>query len=271
MPKTNMLGDFIVDPNFDSEKDLADYIESVRLALTKDLSCIDSITEPTIQAISMFALIDCLAQEESNYPSGKKAKEAFCDFVLKYQKQCDYLECVEPVTLYYRVEEFISDSKSIQEYLLDKELSLDSLEDMYSYRVRNIICKGKSEEILKCIADKKGKAFADRLKKEHQLISLMYRMRSKAVHEMSGLGVSLGFNQDVKPNEPYYLDIGRMYVDSDKVVSDDVVELIIPNAFIRNILADCIDGYLNECRRNKRIPFINNAMTRKHKLSWYDK
>ena len=111
-----------------------------------------------------------------------------------------------------------------------------------------------------------------KMAKEHQLIFLLYRMRNKAVHEMSGLGEIWHLEKkDVMPTEPYYRDVGRGYVQSGEWVSDDVIELVIPNVFVRNILADCIDGYIADCRENGHFPFSNNHMTRKHKLSWYDK
>ena len=47
-----------------------------RFLLENKLSAIDQITEPTMQLICMFALLDCLAQERANYP--KDSKKAFC-------------------------------------------------------------------------------------------------------------------------------------------------------------------------------------------------
>ena len=97
-------------------------------------------------------------------------------------------------------------------------------------------------------------------------------MRSKAVHEMSGLGEN--WRSEGKhhlPKEPYYRDVGRDYVQGEEWVSDNVIELVIPNVFVRNILADCIDGYLEDCSNDKRFPFSNNHMTRKPNLTWYDR
>ena len=131
--------------------------------------------------------------------------------------------------------------------------------------------KSKAQEILQYIEQKKGAVAATKLAQEHQLISLLYRMRSKAVHEMSGLGEE--WNNEEKhmlPVEPYYRDVGRGYVQGEEWISDNAIELVIPNVFIRNILADCIEGYLEDCKIAKRFPFSNNHMTRKHKLSWYD-
>lgn len=84
-------------------------------------------------------------------------------------------------------------------------------------------------------------------------------------------GGSTSFIQHIMPQEPYYHDVAREYVLNGNVVSDDVYELVIPNAFIRNVLQDCVNGYLQECREQKRFPFDNNDMLRKHRLSWYNK
>lgn len=270
MPKQTSHGKFEIDPAYDKEWSLAQHVAEVRGFLEKELALVDGIEDITLQLICMFTMIDRLAQEEAGYPSDSKS--AFSQFILKHQKQCDYLEAVEPITLYYRVEELIDEVEPLPGFPPEKEVSIDDLGYLYSERVKDILSTGKAEKILAYVEKKKGKAFSERMAKDHRLISLLYRMRSKAVHEMSGLGESWRpENKDFKPTEPYYREVGRSYIQSDEWISDDVVELIIPNSFIRNILADCIEGYLSECQSTKRFPFSNNHMTRKHILSWYDK
>lgn len=265
MPEITNHGKFEVDPNYDRDQDLARTIESAQMFLENKLSAIDQISEPTMQLICMFALLDCLAQERANYP--KDSKKAFCEFVMTYQKQCDYMECVEPITLYYHVEDLIEESVLAPGLPPEKQITLGYL---YRQPVQQIITSSKAQEILDYIAKQKGTEFAEKKKREHQFISLIYRMRSKAVHEMSGLGESTSFIQHLMPQEPYYHDVARGYVLNGNVVSDDVYELVIPNAFIRNVLQDCVNGYLQECMEQKRFPFDNNDMLRKHRLSWYD-
>lgn len=270
MPVQTSHGKFETDPAYDEEKDLAQRIDDVRAVLEKELAAIDNIEDITFQLICIFAMIDRLAQEQANYPPD--SKNAFLQFVLKHQKQCDYLEEVEPITLYYRVEDLIDEVECFPSCPKEKEVSVDDLGYLYGERVKDILPKGKSKEILSYIETKQGGDFVAKMKKDHQLISLLYRMRSKAVHEMSGLGEIWHLEKKgPTPTEPYYRDVGRGYVLGDEWVSDNVIELVIPNIFVRNILADCIDGYLLDCKENKRFPFSNNHMTRKHKLSWYDK
>ena len=268
MPEITNHGKFEMDPAYDREQDLAKEIELVRTFLETELATVDQITDPTMQLICMFSLLDSLAQEHANYP--RDSKKAFCEFVLAYQKQCDYMEFVEPITLYYHVEDLVEKSVLIPGFPPEPEISLESLGYLDMQPVKKAILSGKAQEILDYISQKISPEFAEKKKREHQLISLIYRMRSKAVHEMSDLGESRCSLQYFTPQEPYYRDVGRGYVLNGDWVSDDICELMIPNVFIRNILHDCAAGYLDECREQKRFPFANNGMTRKHRLSWYD-
>lgn len=269
MPQKTVNEKITVDSEYDEVQHLVSDISNARSYLNKLLVLVDGIEDTTLQIISMFSLIDMLAQEQANYPPDFKS--AFREFVLKYQKQCDYLEEIEPVTLYYRVEDLIDEVEFMPGMPPQKEVSIDSLGYLHAKPVKKVLPQGKSKEILDYIERKKGPAFAAKKSEEHQLISLLYRMRSKAVHEMSGLGESFHFHKERKPVEPYYRDVGRSYVEDEHWVHDDVIELVIPNIFVRNILVDCIDGYLTDCLENKRFPFSNNCLTRKHRLSWYDK
>lgn len=272
MPKKSKHGKFEIDLVYDEEADLAKRIEEVRAFLEKELIYIDGIEDITFQLVCIFAMIDCLAQEQANYPREQwKVKRAFCQFVLKHQKQCDYLEAVEPITLYYHVEDLIDETVLIPGAAPEKEVSVDDLGYLYCEKVKDILPKGKSEEILSYIEQKRGREYADKKAQDHQLISLLYRMRNKAVHEMSGLGELWNLERkDKRPTEPYYRDVGRGYVQDGEWVSDNAIELVVPNEFVRNILSDCIEGYLADCKETKRFPFSNNRINRKHKLSWYD-
>lgn len=270
MPEITIHGDFVIDPNYDAKAGLTRSIEESRRYLDEKIACIDTIADPTMQLICMFSMTDCLAQEWAGYPIGD-SKRAFCDFVLAHQKTYNYLDKVEPVTLYYRVEDLIGKSPLLPGFPPEKEVSLESLGYIDSRLVKDILYSGMSEEILNYIEKKKGPDFAAQKAKEHRLIELIYRMRSKATHEMAGLGQETVLKKQHHFMEPYYRDAGRLYVMDNKVVSDDVCELIIPNRFVQAILADCIDGYLTECRDKCREPFSNNGMTRKHLLSWYDR
>ena len=272
MPKQSKHGKFEVDPAYDEGKALSSEVEHARAYLNRKLVNIDSIEDPTFQLICMFSLLDCLAQEWAKYPLGAgSSKQAFCKFVLTHQKQCDYLESVDPVTLYYRVEHLIDETIWLPGFPPEKEISLDSLGYLDGMPAKDILSGKYANVILEYIERKKGSDFAVQKADDHRLIALLYRMRSKAVHEMSGLGESLSFDKASQPKEPYYRDVGRGYVQGEYWVSDEVIELVIPNIFVRNILADCINGYLDDCSTDHRFPFSNNHMLRMSRLTWYDK
>ena len=269
MPEPKVHCKFEIDPDYDEEKDVAKSIADIQAFLEKELACVDAIDNTTMQAICMFAMIDCLAQEEADYQG--RPHDVFCNFVLKHQKQCDYLESVEPVTLYYHVEDLIEEAEPLPGFPPEKAISLEDFGYVYGVKVENILSKGKAQEILDYIEKKKGNKFAEDKAREHKIINLLYRMRSKAVHEMSGLGESWKDSHGLQPNVPYYRDVGRGYVLDGNWVYDDVIELVFPHTFIRSILVDCINGYLAECKAARRFPFSNNDLTRKPNLTWYDK
>lgn len=270
MPEISIHSDFVVDPNYDEKEGVVRSIKQLKQELDKQIACIDSICDSTMQLICMFSLIDCLAQEWAGYPT-RDSKGTFCDFVLTHQKTYDYLDEVEPVTLYYRVEDLIDESSILPGFPPEKEISLESLGNLDSHMLKEVLQSKTSEKILEYVRTKKGAQFAEQKGKEHRLIELIYRMRSKATHEMTGLGQESVLKKQYQFIEPYYRDVSRMYVLNGKVVSDYVCELLIPNHFIRTILVDCIDSYFAECRNQCREPFSNNEITRKHRLSWYDK
>ncbi len=270
MSKKIVLGRFDLDPNYNRVEDVRKNIEAYRAEVYRQLECVDSMSDATLQLVGMFSMIDSMAQEWTNYPLGN-VSEVFCRFVLSHQSKYDYLDKVEPVTLFYHVEDQIDESILIPGFPPEKEVSLKSLGYLDMRLLQDVLRSEKADEILKYLAAKKGDLFANKKANEHRLISLIYRMRCKTTHEMTGLGEETWHYKNCKINEPYYRDIGRIYTFESDVVSDDVCELSIPNNFIRTILADCIDGYLSECAAQCRVPFINNEMTRKHRLSWYDK
>ena len=271
MPEKVNHGKLEVVPSYNEKQHLLDAIDEARIFLQEELADIDAIPNRTHQLICIFSLIDCLAQEQANYPDNFKS--AFCQFVLKHQKQCDYLEAIEPITLFYRVEEDIDTVVKCPNAPPEKEVTLDELGCLYGERVKTLLDTGKADEIISYIKKKHGDDKATRLAREHQLIYLLYRMRNKAVHEMSGLGeVWNKENKRLKLSEPFYRAVGRHYVENGELVSYNAIELVIPNIFVRNILADCIEGYLKDCKTMKRLPFSNNDwLTRKMTLSWYDK
>lgn len=263
-------GKFEIDPNFNMVAYVDNRIEETRNEFNRQLKIVESVDDDMLQLVCMFSMIDCMAQEWDNY-SERKQSDIFCDFVLAHQKSYDYLNKVEPITLYYRVEDLIEKKVLIPGMPEERVVSLESLGYLDLRLTKDIVNTSKAEEILEYLQKTHGAQYADKKAKEHRVVALLYRMRSKATHEMTGLGSEIRFHKRENYTEPYYRDIGRMYVENGNIVSDDVCELVIPNVFVRTILEECIASYLSECKEQNRDPFSHNLMTRKHILSWYDK
>ena len=93
-----------MDPNYDLTAAVKKEVEDLRHRFEHYIELIDSITDRDFQLLCMFSMIDSLAQEWANYPP-KNEQDVFCDFVLKHQTKYDYLNEIEPVTLYYEKKE----------------------------------------------------------------------------------------------------------------------------------------------------------------------
>ena len=155
MPKPTRHSKFVINPDYDEEGEFANTINKAREFLNNELIEVDKIEDVTLQLICIFSLIDRLAQEQAGYPS-RRFQEVFCQFVLKHQKQCDYMESVEPITLYYRVEDLIEEVQLLPNSPLEKEISLDSLGYLSATPIKDVLSKNKSQEILDYIKKKKG-------------------------------------------------------------------------------------------------------------------
>jgi len=106
MPEKRVVDKFKIKDDFDADEYLKKIDEARKMLLTS-LDEAYSIQNRVFRNICMFSLIDCLAQEYKNYPS-YNSTEAFCDFVLEFQDVCDYLDAIEPVTLFYDYEPHIN-------------------------------------------------------------------------------------------------------------------------------------------------------------------
>ena len=126
MPKKYIEGKFEIDPNFDMKNYLEKRIEEIQNVFERQLKIIDGLEDSLFQLICMFSLLDCMAQEWDNYPDKKQA-DIFCDFLLAHQSSFDYLDKVEPITLYYHIEDLIEKESLIPGMPEEPVISLDSL------------------------------------------------------------------------------------------------------------------------------------------------
>lgn len=128
------------------------------------------------------------------------------------------------------------------------------------------------QELLRYIEKKKGKTEKEKLEKKHQMLNLIYKRRSKLVHEMSDLGMESKWDLERDTSEPFYRNMGRIYERNGEVVSDNIYELIIPNSMIYDLGLNCINNYLDFCLEEQKHPFENNCnFKRRVSKTWTDK
>ena len=221
------------------------------------IESIRKIEEKYFQLLCLFSLIDSLAQEYSNYSRGQEQRK-FTNFVLEFQGKWDFLECTDPITFYYDVQEHLNEA-----------INLDFLVEGNVYSPANMIKSGMTEKITTYL-EAKGLQNVDDYKRKHRYIDLLYKMRSKLSHELSTSGSVSPMGLGELEPLPYYVSVRRMYSINGESIEDDIWELVIPVEFIEQLLLDCLGNYLDYCKEKQRDPFSNNKFERKFRLAWYD-
>lgn len=228
------------------QKHYEDRIESIR-----------NIKEKYFQLLCYFSLLDSLAQEYSNY-SQEKEHQKFASFILLFQNKWDFLEHIDPVTLYYDVQEYLDDS-----------FNLDSLTEGNVYSPSCLIDNGMTEKIVDCLASK-GVQNIEGYKRKHRYVNLLFKMRSKISHELSTPASVSAMGLGETEPLPYYMSVSRVYSIDENIIQDDIWELVIPVEFIEELVRECLGNYLDYCKERQRDPFSNNKFERKFRLAWYD-
>lgn len=85
------------------------YVETV-------IDRVENVNDRAVKLRCYFLLIESIAQDVANYPIGQQQK-TFVDFVLKHQSLYSYLENVDPVTLFYHVEEKIDKKFDLHDFV----------------------------------------------------------------------------------------------------------------------------------------------------------
>lgn len=277
MPEVIDVRALEIKDGFNSDEDVIESIERARIFLEDKLEEANSISNEIFKCVALFTIIDSLAMEVNDYTS-RNAKEAFTDFVIKYQNKYDFLENIEPVTLYYDYEDKIKDRVLDEELyelykipgLKEKEINLNEYGVIDSYTVPEFMKSGLSERLLSLIEKQEGSD--NWYKKNHQFINLLYKMRSKAVHELGYLGLEDPVERRDNKRIPYYREVIKSYIEDKQVKTYKIYELVIPNQFIYDLAKNCINNYLDDCKETKRYPYKNNdGVLRKVYLSWNDK
>lgn len=289
MPKTKILSKAELNKQYPEKEYIESNIRDIRRIYLEMIEKSKQMEEQVLQGIYLFSIIDCLAQEYANYPV-RHSKEAFCNFIIQFQGNTyTYLNEIEPITLYYDIEEKIDKVvkhpelvwknpeiiKNRPELVEPKpEININEIGRIDECLVKDVIKNNNmAVRLLKYISGKESvseKQF-EKLKSNHTLLNLIYTRRSKLVHEMSNLGGEYSWEKEKGYAEPYYREMGRLYEAKGNIVYDNVFQLVIPNAFICDLATICINNYLDYCDDRKQYPFKNNMnYCRRVGLTWVD-
>ena len=276
MPEKKIMWPHTTRPDYNKAEYVKAEIEKMREFAFKEIDEAMSINNRVYKNICLFSLIDCFAQEYANYPTSGLSK-AFCDFILKFQDYYDYLELPEPVTLFYdyepKLRELASGPEMPEPELSEPgtEVSIDDLGPLDGQKVSEIIRTNKAEEILTVIRREEGRKEAKNYRRNHSLIHLIYKMRSKAVHELSRMGNENKWEIEDGRDEPFYRDMVRLYEFEGNIVSEDFYELVIPNRFIYNLTQNTLSNFFDFCLKEQRLPLENRSnFKRAVDLTWRD-
>lgn len=190
--------------------------------------------------ICLSSLIDSFVQNYFGYEE-EKNKQHFCDFILKFKNDDEYtyLEKVDPISLIYELEE--------------NKIAIEGLSDacIYSPDSQELEDMRKSKKFDE-INDKKLINLIDK----HTYISLIYKCRSKLVHESNYIGI-IGTETENQYNMPIYFDFGEHW------------KLVFPYVFLKELFISCINNYLLE-QKEKCVDPFNNNFNRKSFLAFYE-
>lgn len=241
------------------EDEVFDYVEyavnSWREWIAKTMNEIEKIEMKEVKLLTYFSIMEMMAQEYDNFPSNK-LQDSFTKFVVKFQNKYDFLEAVDPITLFYRVEDIVV-----------PKVNLNNLVDGEIYLLKSKHISDKVLEIETELIAKNGKEYAHKRLKEHRYVDLLYRMRCRLSHEFSAPHIS--FNKVI--NEPSYINCSRQYVSNGRLVNDAVWQLRFPVGFVKDLCLNCLENYLDYCLKEHIPPNKNNGLDRKCELSWYSR
>lgn len=236
----------------------------VRTGVLKQIDEIEALRDQILQELCLFSLIESLAQEHAAYPP-RDQQRVFTGFVLKFDDEHKLLNKTDPVTLFYHVENQID-----PEDLHDLETDLSRSIGLGKDNLWRVINSPIADRILGCINVKFGQSYADKLKRQHRYVDLLYRLRCKLSHENQPLGGTNQYSPFIEATEPYYIEKRLLNKDRNGIYRIKYWAPIIPLAFIKDVLISCLDKYLEYCRESHIHPYSNNAKERSCLFSWYD-
>ena len=213
--------------------------DEIRQFVNSKLSTIDAIKDMTFQTVCLFSLLECFAQEHSDYPKGEPGK-VFRKFLIDFldKEDLDILNLVDPISLYYNCDK------------LESIYSLDNLTPMIynPIQIQNG-CADILQACDNCLDDKCDK------KEKHKYLNLLYRCRNKISHEMQTPTTRLEWMQE------------ESHISYHKV--SNVWHLSFHNVYLKNIFNKAIKSFINQRDKNSIDPFVNNDKARRKFIAWY--
>lgn len=188
------------------------------------------------KVVCLYSIVDSFAQEYFKYKELNNSQR-FCQFILKYanKEKYNYLELIDPVTLIYDVSGAKVQFEELSESSIYTPTSLSISE------LRNRIEVIGAEE---------------KFRTKHKYIELLYKNRSKIIHEGNSTGLIR-----VEPENNYDFPI---YFEC-----TNYCRLVFPYKFLKDLFFDCINNYLINQQQLGLDPFENN-INRKSFYAFYD-
>lgn len=215
-----------------NEKNIENLIKNYDEAFDKILKSIENFDDNKVKAMVILSLIDALSQEVNNYNSDIGQRKNFVNFLLKYgKKNFNYLDKIDPITLYYHLED--ED--------LNSEFDLKFLENDTEYSAEQVVKMSKNINRTHEIYNL------------HTYASLIYQYRCKLMHEFASTTIKVQ-SKDNKET-PMYIDTTEGW------------KLYFPYGFLKKLLLVCKKNYFDECVLNNTEPF-KNKINYKY---WYEK
>ncbi len=219
-------------------------INEIKKYYSELIDTVDKVEDNYFRIILYYSLIDSFAQEYSNF--NKNTSESFRKFISDFNTDYYFLNSIDPIYMYYdNFSVFEKNGFDINNYLSPYSFYTIS-------EINNMIPVNEMKNILL----QNGMAGEKILR--YGYLSMLYKMRSKLVHELSN---PAGFGKmDVKSNEPKCVFITVIGI-------AEYWKWVIPASFIRELLIHTMNNYLEYCLKKDRDPFENNIQSQRELLS----
>lgn len=219
--------------------------------LTDTLNAIDAIKELKLKYICIYAYMDCFAQAyNKTFSLGlNRNSQKFINFIEEFGiEQYAFLNAYDPVTLFYHYESELTGKFSLN--FVPKSIG--------EIPIENLLDNEASKKIIESCNDKPHK-------EKHKISNLIYKARSKFMHEFRFPGGTWGFEPIEHKETPFYYSIID-FTCKNPNEEENYVELIFPYKFLRNLADLSINNYFDFCIKKNIDPF-NNPKKYRH---WYE-